>query len=77
MSCVTGPSKQMCTGARRRGPVGVQDDRARLTGALIVSSLTQCLVQLCHLWMVPACRLGLMATGGWKEEKRNKGIRSF
>lgn len=24
------------------------------------SLLTQCLVQLCHLWVVPACRLGLV-----------------
>ena len=30
-------------------------------GALIVSLLTQCLVQFCHLWMVPARCLGLMA----------------
>lgn len=41
-------------------------------GALIVSSLTQRLVELCHLWMVPACRLGLMAAGG---QERDTGTR--
>lgn len=52
-------------------------------GALTIS-LTQCLVELCHLWMVPACGLGLMATGGQKDESemgeaddRKKEIRMF
>lgn len=52
-------------------------------GALTVS-LTQCLVQLRHLWMVPACGLGLMTTGGQKDESQireaddgKKAIRTF
>lgn len=46
-------------------------------GALIVSSLTQRLVQLCHLWMVPACRLGLMATGGQENERKRTEIKKL
>ena len=41
-------------------------------GALIVSSLTQRLVQLCHLWMVPARRLGLMAER--RQERLNEEV---
>lgn len=38
-------------------------------GALTVS-LTQCLIELRHLWMVPACGLGLVTTGGQKDESQ-------
>lgn len=45
--------------------------------ALIVSSLTQCLVQLCHFWMVPACSLGLMAGRRQKNETKTwEGVKS-
>lgn len=39
-------------------------------GALTVSLLTQSLVQFCHLWMVPACCLGLMAGRRQKNETK-------
>lgn len=50
----------------------------------VTVSLTQCLVELCHLWMIPACGLGLMAAGGQQEERgygeaddEKKEIRTF
>lgn len=73
MSCVTGPSKKRCHAAAAQW--GSRANEHDSEGALIVSLLTQCLVQFCHLWMVPARRLGLMAVK--RTEKKNKRTEEF
>ena len=70
MSCVTGPSKKRCHAAAAQW--GSRANEHDSEGALIVSLLTQCLVQFCHLWMVPARRLGLMAVKRTEKKKKKK-----
>lgn len=69
MSCVTDPSKlKLLVLPQPSGRPGANEDDSR--GALIFSSLTQRLVQFCHLWMVPARCLGLMAGKRSKNESK-------
>lgn len=69
MSCVTDPSKQkLLVLLQPSGRPGRMSTTRRV--ALIVSLLTQCLVQFCHLWMVPARCLGLMARKRQKNETK-------
>lgn len=59
---------QRCCGATAQWGFGVNEHNSEF--AFIVYSLTQCLIQFCHLWMVPACSLGLMAVRRQENETK-------